>query len=107
MDVSCVLHKCAKICYNMLVPQGMRDAMLFDIGGRHRRPAIGPKSCEGAGQNPATGESRKRTRRPRRVRNSVLMLPGKPLPLADGAGYGVAPHGKSAAQPFSLFHPGS
>ena len=75
--------------YNIHVPRE-RSSTLFDIGGRHPAPAIGPKPVWADGKTPVgrnhrarrSGELRKRIRRPQHIRNiSVLGFVAKPLTL--------------------------
>lgn len=122
-------HKIKFFCYNIGVPRKRGD-LIFVIGSPtlHRRSDLfcnvwrtfGPAhSC--VGQNPGgaalikppqmvgrdhrarrSGELRKRIRRPRHARNSVLVLPRKPLLSRTRQEYGVAPYGNHAAQPLFL-----
>ena len=103
-------HKREIFWYNIHVPRE-RSSTLFDIGGRHPAPAIGPKPVWADGKTPVgrnhrvrrSRELRKRIRRPLHVRNiSVLVLPRKPLLSRTRQEYGVAPHGNHAAQPLFL-----
>ena len=82
-------HKREIFWYNIHVPRE-RSSTLFDIGGRHPAPAIGPKPVWADGKTPVgrnhrarrSGELRKRIRRPQHIRNiSVLGFVAKPLTL--------------------------
>ena len=92
----------AAICYNVRVPQ-KRGRLIFDIGGRLIALAVGPTTVRSEGKTPETagwfrknrrhsGELRKRILRPQCVRNSVLVLPRKPLLSRTRQEYGVAPY---------------
>lgn len=82
-------HKREIFWYNIHVPRE-RSSTLFDIGGRHPAPAIGPKPVWADGKTTVrrdhrarrSGELRKRIRRPQHIRNiSVLGFVAKPLTL--------------------------
>ena len=82
-------HKREIFWYNIHVPRE-RSSTLFDIGGRHPAPAIGPKPVWAAGKTTVgrdhrarrSGELRQRIRRPQHIRNiSVLGFVAKPLTL--------------------------
>ena len=82
-------HKREIFWYNIHVPRE-RSSTLFDIGGRHPAPAIGPKPVWADGKTAVgrnhrarrSGELRKRIRRPQHIRNiSVLGFVAKPLTL--------------------------
>ena len=108
----------AAICYNTHVPQ-RRNRLIFDIGGRQTAPAIGPKTARLEGKTPESagsrvprdrfpGELRKRIRRPQHVRNSVLVLPRKPLLSTDEAKIRCCAVWQSCgATSFPMLRPGS
>ena len=108
-------HKREIFWYIIHVPRE-RSGMFFDIGGWHHVPAIGPKPVWADGKTPVgrdhrahrPGELRKRIRRPRHVRNSVLVLPRKPLLSTDEARIRCCAAWQSCgATSFPLLRPGS
>ena len=145
--VSYSQHGSKQFCYNTSV--SLKRDLLFDIGGRHPAPAIGPKPIWVDGKTPVgrddpiapprgvaethppptvetafnrrlplvgsrvprdrrPGEPRKRIRRPQHVRNSVLVLPRKPLLSTDEARIRCCAVWQSCgATSFPMLRPGS
>ncbi len=108
-------HKREIFWYNIHVPRE-RSSTFFDIGGRHPAPAIGPKPVWADGKTPVgrdhrarrSGELRKRIRRPQHVRDSVLVLPRKPLLSTDEARIRCCAVWQSCgATSFPMLRPGS
>ena len=104
-------HKSRNFCYNTPVPR-KRGGLIFDIVLRRRRKQtnedIGPKPERVDGktsQNRAdmAAERGVDESQPglRHIRNSVLVLPRKPLLSRTRQEYDVAPYGNHAAQPLS------
>lgn len=112
-------HKREIFWYNIHVPRE-RSSTLFDIGGRHPAPAIGPKPVWADGKTP---ESAGRFRRNRRRASRETAFPGSCGNASDARSmyataywcfrenhyflrtkrkYGVAPYGNHAAQPLFL-----
>ena len=115
-----------QICYNSTVPQ-KRDELIFDIGGRPIAPAVGPKptvwwrdltlphqeakgktSCKLSRQWAAERGVEESHPGLRRIRNSVLKLPGNHYYSRMRRKYDVAPCVRYTRRNlFLLLHPGS
>ena len=82
-------------------PVGRDDLIAPPLVGAafHRRP---PTVVLRVPRDRLSGELRKRIRRPQHVRDSVLVLPRKPLLSRTRQEYGVASYGNHAAQPLFL-----
>ena len=100
-----------RICYNTPVPR-KRGRLIFDIVLRRRRKQtkedLGHKPERVDGKTPQNRADMAAERgvdesQPglRHIRNSVLVLPGKPLLSRTRQEYDVAPYENHAAQPLS------
>ena len=106
--VSYSQHGSKQFCYNTSV--SLKRDLLFDIGGRHPAPAIGPKPIWVDGKTPVGRDAPIAPPRgvaethptPAACTQQRIGASEKTTTFTDEAKYGVAPHGNHAAQPLFL-----